>query len=148
MKTKHQKILIAGIAMLSIFLTTCKKDISVPNAEFEKLFGTWEWVESFCGWSGPSTPATVGYTETVEFNKNGTYKMFKDGHQQETRKFTLAEGSSIYTSGIANLIKYESSGLSNHQTYLTRSVSFGGEDTMYLNDEAYDACSYVYVRQK
>ena len=146
--TRQQNLLTIAIVTLSLLLTTCRKDISVPNPDLERLFGKWEWVQSYCGWSGPSSPATTGYSQTVEFNKNGIYKMYQDGKQKEKRKFTLTEGNSIYTSGTAYLIEYTDTDLIKKQDYLTQSLTFRGQDTLCLNDEAYDACGYIYVRQK
>jgi hypothetical protein len=149
MTTRQQKLwTVALVATASLFLTTCRKDISVPNPDLEKLFGTWDWVGTYCGWSGASSPATVGYSQTVEFNKNGIYKMYHDGKQTDKRKFTLTEGSSIYTSGTAYLINYKDTKLFKKKNYTTQSVTFAGQDTLFLNDEAYDGCGDTYVKHK
>lgn len=107
MKTK-QILWTIAIVTISLFLTACRKDISLPSQDLEKLFGTWNWVQSSGGFGGQTTSsATAGYSQTIEFNKNGIYKWYKDGKLQDKMKFTVTEGSSIYTTGTAFLIKYK-----------------------------------------
>ena len=87
MTTRYQKRWTAGIAIFSFFLTSCSKDISIPNPELEKLFGFWNWIQSSGGIGGQTiTPATVGYSQTVEYNNNGIYKIYKDGIQANSSR--------------------------------------------------------------
>ena len=148
MTTKHQKRWI--VAILSFILTSCSKDLSIPNPELEKLFGTWDWKQSSGGIGGQTnTPATVGYSQTVEFNKNGIYKIYKDGIQKDTKKFSLTIGTSIYNSGSAYLINYKDINQSdNSYHYSTQSIRFGGEDSLFLSDECYDCFIHIYTRHK
>ena len=148
---KHQKHWIFSIIVFSFLATTCRKDIPVPNAGLEKLFGTWDWVQSSGGLTGQTTtPATTGYSQAVEFKKNGVCIWYKNGKHTDKMQFTLTEGSSIYTAGgTAHLIKYKDTGLfDKNNAQVAQSVTFGGEDTLFLRDECYDCYTNVYVRQK
>ncbi|NTW33356.1 MAG: hypothetical protein HGB12_12165 [Bacteroidetes bacterium] len=101
MKIKYQKFWTVVIVILSFFVTTCRKDISVPNTDLEKLFGTWDWVQTCGGFAGQTTtPTTSGYSQTVEFNKNGIWKIYKDGKQIDKLKFTFIEVFSVHISQI------------------------------------------------
>ncbi len=137
------------IVTFSLFLTTCRKDISLPSPDLEKLFGSWEWVQSSGGFGGQTTtPISAGYSHTVEFNKNGIYKWYKDGKLQDKMKFTATEGSSIYTTGTAFLIKYKDTGLfDKNENPTTQRVTFGGQDTLFLSDECYDCYGHIYIRK-
>ena len=135
-----QKLLTVTIAILSIFVSGCTKD-RPANSDVERLYGIWNWVQSSGGFAGvTTTPATAGYTKTLEFNNDGSYKWFKNGTLQGETKFTLTEGSSIFTSGTAHLIKY-------HNDFITQSVTFGEQDTLFLSDECYDCFGHTYTRQ-
>ena len=150
MTTRYQKRWTAGIAIFSFFLTSCSKDISIPNPELEKLFGSWNWIQSSGGIGGQTiTPATVGYSQTVEYNNNGIYKIYKDGIQKDTKKFSLTSGTSIYNPGPAYLIKYKDIDHSdNNYQYSIQSIRFGGEDSLFLSDECYDCFIHIYTRHK
>lgn len=150
MTTKPQKLFLVTIMTLLFSVTACKKDISIPNPELEKLFGTWNWVQSSGGFSGQAiTPTTAGYSQTVEFNQNGSYKIYENGKQKDKMKFSLSSGNSIHSTETAYLIKYKDSGLFDKENNsVTQSVRFGGNDTLFLSDECYDCYQHIYIRQK
>jgi len=149
MKTRHQKLWIIAIVTFSFFMTTCRKDISVPDPNLEKLFGTWNWVQSSGGIGGQTTtPATASYSQTVEFDKDGIYKICKNGKQQEKYKFTLTEDTSIHSTVTAYLINYKHTGLfHSNKSITTQSIMFGGQDSLFLSDEAYDGYNNIYTRK-
>ncbi len=149
MTTRNQKLWVFAIVMLSFFMTTCRKDISVPNQDLDKLFTTWNWVQSTGGFAGQVTsPATTGYSQTIEFGRDGIYKRYKNGKLLDKFKFTLSEGTSIFSTGSAFLIKYEQTGIfsSNDSPMISQSIKFSGQDTLFLNDEVYDGYSNIYTK--
>lgn len=150
MTIKHKKRWILTIILFSFFSITCRKDIPVSNAELEKLFGTWEWSQSSGGFAGQTiTAATAGYSQAIEFKKNGVCIWYKNGKHTNKMQFILTKGSSIYTAGIVPLIKYKDTGLFDKEdTHMTQSLTFGGNDTLFLYDECYDCYTNVYIRQK
>ena len=139
---KQQKYWTIAIMLIWVFFSGCRKDISSsPNPESKEIFGTWVWVQSSGGFTGHTiNPSTVGYSGTVEFNKNGIYKTYKDGNQKEEGKYSLIEGKSIYTTTTAHLIKYE-----DDITY--QSINLERKDTLILSDECYDCYRHVYIRK-
>jgi hypothetical protein len=149
MTTMHQKLWIIAIVTFSFFMMTCRKDISVPDTNLEKLFGTWNWVQSTGGFGGQTiTPTTTGYSQTVEFGKNGINKIYKNGKQQDKYKFTLTLGTSIHSTGLAYLINYKHTGLFHYNESITaQSIMFGGQDSLFLCDEASDGYDNIYTRK-
>ena len=138
------------ILLLGLFTACKKKEISLPDPSLEKLFGRWEWVESGGGLAYHQTsPSTTGCSITIEFERNGIYKEYKNGKHQNRMKFYLSKGSSIYSSVESNLIKYNDTGiLDKNNTPITESIQFAGQDTLYLNQECFDCFGHVYVRKK
>jgi hypothetical protein len=151
MKNFNQKPLLIFI-LLSLFfvVTSCRKDISVPNPELEKLFTTWDWVKSTGGISGAGeTPESTGCSIQIEYNKNGIFKLYKDNVQASKFKFTLSEGPSLYGSETVYIITYD-----NLKESLESSpgpndeIEFRGKDTLILNDQAADGYKGFYVRHE
>jgi hypothetical protein len=142
-----------NLTFLVIIILTlgCRKDINVPIPEQEKLFGTWDWVQSVGGFSGSSldNPSTCNCNKTVEYNKNGIYKACKDGHQTQKMKFTFS--STVKTSQIyGNIyqINFEEEGLFHKDDNYSTTISFGGQDTLFMDVINYDGLVSTYVRKK
>jgi hypothetical protein len=146
---KHQIILAMAFLAVCLFLTSCRKDITVPNSEMNKLFGNWQWIETSGGFAGQvKTPATEGYSQSVEFKSDGIYKLYHDGKQKDKKTFTLSQGSSIHDTVTAVLITYKNTGCGNKtEDVIKQSVKFGGQDTLFLLDECADCYSFVFVRK-
>lgn len=139
------------ILFFFIFLVNCNKDVSVPNEYLEKLFGSWTWMQSSGGFTGgqTTTPMTEGYSQDVEFNRNGIYKLYQDGKQKEKMKFSLTEEPSNNSTGIKYIIKYDDAGIITQNKLVdTQSILFEGEDTLFLNDQCVDCYGHTYIRQK
>jgi hypothetical protein len=149
MTSKHQKLFTIAILALSLFMASCRKDISVPDSSLDKLFGKWNWVQTSGGFTGQiNTPALAGYTSTIYFKKTGICKSYENGKEQYKLKFSLSEGTSIYSTGTAYLIKYEQTGLfPKKATTIAESIRFGGQDSLYLSEEASGGYIYAYVKQ-
>ena len=146
MKLKYKWTLFISLAL---FANACRKDITVPNSETEKLFGKWTWVQS-AGGIIPSekSPKTEGYTSSIEFNDKGIYKTYKDGKQTDKMKYTLSEGKSIFLPGKGILIDFKDVGLLDKKNApLKQSLQFFGNDTLFLSEECYDCRWHLYVRQ-
>lgn len=134
-----------GICLL-LMLSTCRKDIKLPDPSLSRLFGKWEWLMSSGGFSGGSrTPASEGYHESVEFNEKGIYRLYRDGNKKEKRTFSIVydeSGFGKYT------ILYKDKGPFAKGIFLKHAVSFSGNDTLILDEECMDCYAHVYVRTK
>lgn len=138
-------------ALLLVFIVSgCKKKMTLPNESLNKIFGTWEWVQSTGGYSGTRmTPASTGNSQTIEFNINGTYRWFKDDKRQGKVTYTITEDKSMMMGGTAYMITYGKSNVfDKNAPGIKQSVSFAGSDTLFLHDECYDCYGHTYVRRK
>lgn len=124
---------------------SCRKNIDVPNAECEKVFGTWRFVSASGGITGETiTEQSRGYTETVEFTRKGIVHWRKNGKKEKHKflrreKFSFTVASSIYTHALSNQVVMTSG---------NKTILFGSTaDTLTLLDEAYDGYSTKYVKQ-
>lgn len=149
MESQTVKTQILFIVLISAFMSTCRKDITTPNSELEKLFGKWTWIQSAGGWGNFKSPQTEGYTSIVEFSNKGIYKTFKDGKQSDKMKYSLSESKSIYLPGKGIIIEFKDVGLFDKDNApLKQSIQFFGNDTLFLSEECYDCYSHLYVREK
>jgi len=150
MRTKYQRLRIFTIFFLSVIMLNCTKDVAIPSTHVEKLYGSWNWVQSSGGFAGLiETPLTAGYTQKIDFNRTGVFTTYKNGILITTMNFTLTEGISILNSVKVYLIKYKTNGSSsNNYNRITQSIVFGGQDSLYLYDECFDCYSYIYTKQK
>lgn len=136
---KRGKILISLFIFLAI--TSCKKEIVLPDPTLEQLFDEWEWVSSSGGITGDvTTAATAGYTQRIEFKSNGAYKIYKNDKLQNKTFFSLTEGTSMLSNKKEFIIHYK-----DHQ--FPQTVSFRGPDTLSLRDECSDCYGHVYRRR-
>jgi len=79
------KYVLSIVAFCSIFLAACKKEGDHLEGEYAVLVGTWEWYHTF-GHGGTGNhgfydlnPSSWGTTCTIEFKKEGRFKIFLDG---------------------------------------------------------------------
>jgi hypothetical protein len=128
---------------------TCNKEIPLPNSELKKIFGKWEWVETSGGFTGKiTTPAKASYTEEIEFMKDGSFLRFKNGNMTDKNKFTISEGKSIFKSESTYIISFSPIDSSAAASMQKQSLSFMGNDTLFLKEECHDCFSHVYVIKK
>jgi hypothetical protein len=127
-------IICSAIALLFV---SCGK-INTPNAEAEKIFGTWRFVYSSGGlWGGGN--ASFDATDTYEYKENGTFSHRKDGQLIDQMNFSLQLGPSITSQTDQLLIQYGTVGYK--QSFQI------SNDTLFLSDEVYDGFQYVFVKQ-
>lgn len=147
---KSLRVLCPAILYLFILISGCKKNIVLPDESLNKIFGTWEWVQSTGGYSGTRvTPKSSGSTKTIEFSKNGTYRWFKDGKRQGKVSYTISENKSMLMGSNSFIITYgKSNWLDKDAPEMQQSISFSGNDTLFLHDECYDCFGHIFVRSK
>ena len=125
------------ISLLTVLILGCGK-INTPNAEAEKLFGTWRFVYSSGGlWGGGN--ASFDATDTYEYKENGTFSHRKDEQLIDQMNFSLQLGTSITSQTDQLMIHYGAGGY--RQSFQIQN------DTLFLSDEVYDGFQYVFVKQ-
>lgn len=116
--------------------------MQVPAPELKKIFGKWEWVSTSGGFAGKTiTPASEKYTSKLEFSSGGIYKKYKNDSLAEQKKFTFSQATSIHNHQSVWIISLDGSALK-------MAVSFSGNDTLMLNEQAHDGYVHVYARIK
>lgn len=125
------------ISLLAVLLFGCGK-IDTPNAESEKIFGTWRFVYSSGGFSGAGN-SSYDATDTYEYAENGTFSHRKGGQLIDQMSFSLQLGPSIMSQTDQLLIHY---GAGSYKQSFQIS-----NDTLFLSDEVYDGFQYVFVKQ-
>lgn len=87
------------LCLLACFSYGCeKKDIPVPDNSLKGLFCSWNLVKMWGGFGGGmQTPLTMGYQQTVRFDRDGRCYTYKDGSRVARDNFELeyqGEGAS------------------------------------------------------
>ena len=125
------------LSLLAVLIFSCGK-INTPNAEAEKIFGTWRFVYSSGGlWGGGN--ASFDATDTYEYKENGTFSHRKDGQLIDQMNFSLQLGTSITSQTDQLMIHYGAGGY--RQSFQIQN------DTLFLSDEVYDGFQYVFVKE-
>jgi hypothetical protein len=125
------------LSLLAVLIFSCGK-INTPNAEAEKIFGTWRFVYSSGGlWGGGN--ASFDATDTYEYKENGTFSHRKDEQLIDQMNFSLQLGTSITSQTDQLMIHYGAGGY--RQSFQIQN------DTLFLSDEVYDGFQYVFVKQ-
>ena len=128
---------------------TCGKEIQLSNPELKKLLGRWEWIETSGGFAGKIiTPVKAGYTDEIEFNKEGIFQEFKNGKLQDKKRFSITKEKSNLIGDSAYIIAFDSMDSSFVRAIQKQSVSFKGSDTLLLNEECFDCFSSLWIRKK
>ena len=133
MKNIGWVILIALLGLMG-----CSKDTT--DTLSSDLTGTWEWVHTTGGIAGVNqTPASVGYTYRVTYTKEGHYLQYdKDGKLQYDYLYETSRSTSIMDNKEHNMLT------------LNASTTFSYEvrnDSLFLNQEAYDGFNVTFVRK-
>ena len=127
------------LSLLAVLLFGCGK-IKTPNAESEKIFGTWRFVYSSGGFSGAGN-SSYDATDTYEYKENGTFSHYKGSQLMDQSSFSLQLGQSIYSQTDQLLVHYGGAA-----QQLTQSCQIH-HDTLMLSDEVFDGFQYVFVKQ-
>jgi len=115
----------------------CKKtDLSLDS----NLFHDWEWIETSGGFAGEfRTPGSEGYTQSLKFEKNGTYTKYKDNVVVERGTFTIITGQSILDHKEHDMVVFSNGNLPQTIFVLT-------EHELTLAEECIDCYTHRYRR--
>jgi hypothetical protein len=132
----------AGLACLLAVLTGCATTYVPATQTHNELVGAWRWVKSVGGFAFETrTPETEGYHQTVQFDGDGTYRLYRDGQLQVTFDYVLKNEYHRWLRRIADIVYYYHEG--NPQ--IEQSYHLRG-DTLTLSDLNVDGFAGVYVR--
>ena len=138
------------IIITAMSLTNCRKDVSLPNPEFKKLFGQWEWVITIDSQTNDTTtPASTGENWTIEFKDNGIYKDYKNGKRISKFVYTFSEGALLPSGNKEMLVKITNDNQLFWKKYYseTKLIEFGYNDTLYLIDRGGAGLYSTYIKK-
>jgi hypothetical protein len=127
------------LILLAVLIFSCGK-INTPNAEAEKLFGKWRFVQSYGGFAGTGN-TSYSSNDVYEYKENGTFSHYEGNQLIDQSSFSLQLGPSIFSQTDQLLIHF--GGLSPQ---LSQSFVID-QDTLFLSEEVYDGFQYVFVKQ-
>lgn len=123
-------------------LASCEKEpenIPVPEPHLENVFGSWELVRSSGGDNFQiHTPATLGYTTSLKFNRNGQVLTYKNERLTQADHFTFKYNSDTYAYKTNYSLEYKNG--STSWVYISN-------DTLFLYPVCNDCFDHVYVRK-
>lgn len=143
---------VVALLTFASLMTACKKSVDLPDPELEKLFGSWEWIYSSGGFSGGLiSPASAGYSHSIDIRKVGTLRRYKNGKLYARIAFTISDSASYDRSNSRYIFKYNSVNIfgSDQHYYLDEGIRFYGNDTLELVEQGCADCyQHIYVRSK
>ncbi len=144
---KYQSKFSALLVLFALVFCGCRKDISLPEQNLDRIFGRWSWVESYCGWSGKSTPESTDQVHYFEFRKNGVFIETVTNKTRSRGVFQLSEEQRADQTDFYIKLNYHNTfGVTKHSSYLL--VNFSGSDTLSLGGNIDDGCAVTYARIK
>ncbi len=133
-----------------LVLFSCKKDMVLPESSLSTIFGKWNWVSSSGGFAGlVVTPKTVGFEKSLEFNKDGTFKLFENQEKVGRGTYRFAKRHSNFSNDSAFILIMAYHSLNNEPTNaMPMVVQFPLEKTLFLIEECSDCFSHVYKKEE
>jgi hypothetical protein len=143
-KSSNMKTAWIALFCTAVFLTGCKKEIDLPDSSLKSIFGKWEWLETDEANANIISPASAGYNQSFEFQKNGVFRRYRNGDQKDRGKYYINQELSILNVG-AYIIHFKNATYSDFTDSPSR-VSIVG-DTLKLAEERVDGSTHVFLRK-
>jgi hypothetical protein len=133
--------------LLSIFAVSCRKKISVPDDSLTKIFGKWNWVQSYEPTGGFSTPASSGNVIYRLYSSKGVFEQYQNKKRNERLNFHFSTSNGSFSNSVFTIV-YQHRALHWSEAHSTEYIKFKGIDTLYLSYTC-DTCGYdLYVKDK
>lgn len=98
MKARVFRLIWAVVIFGVLFYPGCKKS---ESSKLSQLYHTWEWVQSSGGVGGVlTTPASAGYSQSIDFEENGSYTIYRND-------LVFRSGTYTITSALSSLDQQE-----------------------------------------
>lgn len=125
------------LAIIIISFSSCRK-ITTPNEESKKIFGSWTYINNSGGFSGMGGSSRFKSDSWVQFTERGFFKTFIGSSKVNQKRFKIEMKESIYDSNQRPALVYF------NRTFETYHIF---NDTLFINDEAYDGYSYMFIKK-
>jgi hypothetical protein len=86
----------AAVILGVLFYPGCKKSEASESPGYRQLYYTWEWVQSSGGIGGVlMNPASEGYTQSINFEENGSYTRYRNSLVFSSGTYTITRAVSM-----------------------------------------------------
>lgn len=126
------------IVMVSVFMSIGCKEVSVSDDS--ELQHEWQWQYSYGGiLPMHHDPTSDGYNERIEFNKNGTFTVYRNNAVISSGSYTVTQEKSWLDDTERLIIHYDNG-------MLTQAVMEMDDHHLVLRDECTDYLTHYYQR--
>jgi hypothetical protein len=126
------------VVILGVFVYPgCKKS---ENSQLSQLYHTWEWVRSIGGIGGVvMNPASEGYTQSIDFEENGSYTKYRNNLVVRRGTFTITSAVSVLDQQEYDMVVFDDGSPTQAITRLT-------DRELTLREECIDCLTHSYRR--
>jgi hypothetical protein len=130
--------LIWVVVILGVFVYPgCKKS---ESSQLRQLYYTWEWVQSIGGIGGViMNPASEGYTQSIDFEENGSYTKYRNNLVVRRGTFTINSAISALDQQEYDMVMFDDGSPTQAITRLT-------DHELTLREECLDCLTHSYRR--
>ena len=130
--------LIWAVAILSVlFFLGCKKS---ESSEYSQLYHLWEWIQSSGGIAGVvRTPASEGYTQSMDFEENGSYTIYRNNLVFSSGTYTITRAVSMLDNVEYDMIAFDDGSPPQAITQLS-------DNELTLREDCIDCFTHFYRR--
>ena len=126
-------VVISGV----LFCPACKKSSS---SEYSQLYYTWEWVRSSGGIGGVEmTPDSEGYNQSIAFEENGTYTIYRNDTVVGSGTYTITRAESLLDQQEYDMVMFDDGTAAQAITMLS-------DNALTLREECFDCFIHIYLR--
>jgi hypothetical protein len=137
MKTRVFRSMWAVVILGVIVYPGCKKS---ESSQLSQLYHTWEWVQSIGGIGGVvMNPASEGYTQSIDFEENGSYTKYRNN-------LVVRRGTFTITSAVSALDQQEYDMVMLDDGSPTQAITRLTDHELTLRDECLDCFTHSYRR--
>lgn len=137
MKTRVFSLMWVVVILGVLFYPGCKKS---ESSEYSQLYYNWEWVQSSGGIGGVvMNPASEGYTQSIDFEENGSYTKYRNDLVVSSGTYTITRAVSMLDSEEYDMVVFDDGTPS-------QAITMIGDNELTLREECFDCFTHIYRR--
>ena len=134
------------ILFLFLMISSCKKEIEVPESSLQQVFGTWQWYLS-SGSVQMLSPESEGYSKYIEITDKGIYKEYKNHVRRKKLKYSFDVNKSM-VHHLPYRINFKDELVNFSFPIFPLVIEMVSLDTLFLHEDVFDGATHCYVRKK
>ena len=137
MKTRVFRLMWVAVILGVLFYPGCKKS---ESSQISQLYYTWEWVRSSGGIGGVvMNPASAGYTQSIDFEENGSYTLYRNNLVAGSGTFTITSAVSMLDNEEYDMVVFADGSPPQAITRLS-------DNELILREDCFDCFTHSYRR--